>query len=381
MRPEGRHRRTAVSARDSRGSAASRRAVERLTAAGPVLVHFFDFAQLNSVATLPYVVAWHDRYRDGGLTMIGVHSPRLPFTADRRGGRARLCAGSGSRIRSRSTPSFARVARLRLRALAVAVPLGSGRRAGLVSLRRGRVRGDRARDRGAARRAARLDLPAPLEPLRPTERPGALVVPPSEELFPGGSASEPWRASRRQPALSVDYAAGGAYATLDGEGELTLSLDGAEPTRRAVDAPGLYDAGGAPPARAPPARAASLGRAARMVDQLRARGPAADRHREPRQLGGAGDELADLAREHEADVLVHGAQLGDVLRPALAEELDELRDQLLGRAGARRDADRLDAVEPAPPPPGASCRSGASRRRARARPRRGGSSSRSSSSR
>ena len=32
--------------------------IAELTAAGPVLVHFFDFAQLNSVRALPYVIAW-----------------------------------------------------------------------------------------------------------------------------------------------------------------------------------------------------------------------------------------------------------------------------------------------------------------------------------
>jgi len=34
------------------------RVMERLTASGPVLVHFFDFAQLNAVRTLPYLRAW-----------------------------------------------------------------------------------------------------------------------------------------------------------------------------------------------------------------------------------------------------------------------------------------------------------------------------------
>ena len=49
------------------------------------------------------------------------------------------------------------LARLRLQGLAVAVPLGPGRGAALVSLRRGRVRGDRGGDRGgAAPRSTRL---------------------------------------------------------------------------------------------------------------------------------------------------------------------------------------------------------------------------------
>ena len=56
--------------------------IDRLVAAGPVLVHFFDFAQLNSIRTLPYLRAWHDRYEGEGMATIGVHSPRFPFTQD-----------------------------------------------------------------------------------------------------------------------------------------------------------------------------------------------------------------------------------------------------------------------------------------------------------
>ena len=33
-----------------------------LTAGGPALVHFLDFAQLNSVRTLPYLIEWARRY-------------------------------------------------------------------------------------------------------------------------------------------------------------------------------------------------------------------------------------------------------------------------------------------------------------------------------
>ena len=51
-------------------------AVERLCARGPLLVHFLDFAQLNSVRALPYLQAWHERYTGLGLTVLGVNSPR-----------------------------------------------------------------------------------------------------------------------------------------------------------------------------------------------------------------------------------------------------------------------------------------------------------------
>ena len=54
----------------------------RLSAIAPVLVHVFDFAQLNSVRTLPYVEEWHRRYAGAGLRVIGVQAPRFPFGAE-----------------------------------------------------------------------------------------------------------------------------------------------------------------------------------------------------------------------------------------------------------------------------------------------------------
>src|SRR5262245_23452781 len=53
-----------------------------LTAGGPALVHFVEYAQLNSARTLPYVEEWARRYRDAGLSVIGVQAPRFPFAAD-----------------------------------------------------------------------------------------------------------------------------------------------------------------------------------------------------------------------------------------------------------------------------------------------------------
>jgi thiol-disulfide isomerase/thioredoxin len=41
----------------------------------PLLVEFWDFCRPNSVRTLPYVKAWHERYAEGGLRIVGVHSP------------------------------------------------------------------------------------------------------------------------------------------------------------------------------------------------------------------------------------------------------------------------------------------------------------------
>jgi thiol-disulfide isomerase/thioredoxin len=40
----------------------------------PVLVEFWDFCRPNSLRTMPYTKAWHERYADAGLRVIGVHS-------------------------------------------------------------------------------------------------------------------------------------------------------------------------------------------------------------------------------------------------------------------------------------------------------------------
>jgi thiol-disulfide isomerase/thioredoxin len=42
-----------------------------------VLVEFWTFGCYNCRNTLPFVKRWHDRYRDKGLTIVGVHSPEL----------------------------------------------------------------------------------------------------------------------------------------------------------------------------------------------------------------------------------------------------------------------------------------------------------------
>jgi hypothetical protein len=216
------------------------RRIGELLARGPVLVHFFDFAQLNCVRALPYLLAWHERYADAGLGVIGAHSPRFPFTADRgklsqaleRLGIHHPVADDSNYelwhdYGCRGWPSlflWGREGTLRW------FHFGEGEYAATEA-----AIGDELRSVDPE-----LELPAPLEPLRPEDAAGALVIPPTEEVFPGGSASEPWAASRDSDALELDYAAGGVFAAVDGEGELRVDVDG-EPERVvAVDSPGLH---------------------------------------------------------------------------------------------------------------------------------------------
>src|ERR1700760_2748640 len=46
----------------------------------PVLVEFWDFCRINSLRTLPYIKAWHERYPD--LRVIGVHTGGFPCSRE-----------------------------------------------------------------------------------------------------------------------------------------------------------------------------------------------------------------------------------------------------------------------------------------------------------
>jgi thiol-disulfide isomerase/thioredoxin len=47
-----------------------------------VLVDFWTYTCINWLRTLPYVRAWSSKYRDKGLTVIGVHTPEFGFEHD-----------------------------------------------------------------------------------------------------------------------------------------------------------------------------------------------------------------------------------------------------------------------------------------------------------
>jgi hypothetical protein len=216
-------------------------AMERLTAAGPLLVHFLDFAQLNSVRTLPYLTAWAARYRDAGLNVIGVHSPRFAFTADP----AVLAAG--------------------LERLGVDHPVAAdfdyalwhdygcegwpslflwGRGGALRWFHFGE--GDYEATERAIQDELRTtngaaSLPPPMVPLRPSDAAAAVVIAPTEEVLPGGSLSEPWSPTPERAAIELDYAAGGAFATVDGGGLLRVRLDDRSAESIVVEGPGLRE--------------------------------------------------------------------------------------------------------------------------------------------
>jgi hypothetical protein len=199
-----------------------------LTAAGPVLVHFFDYAQLNSVRTLPYLVEWDRRYRESGLTTIGVQAPRFPFGAEV----DNVAAGLG--------------------ALGVELPVAidaerelwlaygcegwpslflwtTGGALSWFHFGEGEYLATEIAIQEELRELDALrPLPDPMGPLRPSDGPTAKVMPPTAELFPEGGS------------LDLDYEAGGAYLTAAGEGEVAIELDGTPVPSIDVTTPALY---------------------------------------------------------------------------------------------------------------------------------------------
>jgi thiol-disulfide isomerase/thioredoxin len=44
-----------------------------------VLVDFWTYTCINCIRTLPYVKRWHEKYKDQGLVVIGMHTPEFPY--------------------------------------------------------------------------------------------------------------------------------------------------------------------------------------------------------------------------------------------------------------------------------------------------------------
>lgn len=212
-----------------------------LTASGPALVHFVEVAQLNSVRTLPYLAEWHRRYREAGLSVIGVQAPRFPFASEPDAVAAALArAGAGFPVAvdaehrlwtAYGCEGWPSLFLWRLGGALAWAHFGEGEY--------------RATEEAIQEELRELDalrpLPEPMAPLRGTDAPGARVMPPTPELFPGGSWQRPWTAGVDGDDLALDYQAGGAYATLEGEGEIGVEIDGEWRTLPSEPAPGLRE--------------------------------------------------------------------------------------------------------------------------------------------
>ena len=211
--------------------------LERLTAQGPLLVHFFDLAQLNSARAMPYVAAWRGRYSEHGLAVLGVHSARFPFTAAPEAVAAslpRLGIEWPVAVDSRHAiwrdygckgwPSL--------------FLWGQGGALRWYHLGEGDYDGTEAAITEALEEAgAGAGWPSPLDPIRLSDAPGAGVVRPTDEYFPGGDPGEPWGGG----PVEFYYEAGGSFLAADGRGSIGVTLDGEELPPVTVTGPGLYE--------------------------------------------------------------------------------------------------------------------------------------------
>jgi hypothetical protein len=194
-----------------------------------VLVEFWDFARVNSLRTLPYVKAWHQRYADAGLRVIGVHSPGYSF--------GRLA----------DNVAYA-VARLEIEYPVALDPDyavwreygNKGWPARYLFDRRGTLRlvhygeGEYVETERAIQELLReidpeLSLPEPLEPLRPEDEPGATMQPQTAdialprdrdrlELVRDWTDGEDWieAADAGAAATVKSFSAGSVWAVLSG---------------------------------------------------------------------------------------------------------------------------------------------------------------------
>ena len=214
--------------------------IDRLVAAQPVLVHFFDLAQLNSVRTLPYLRAWHERYAGDGLAMVGVHSPRFPFTQG-----YDVVAAAVERLEIDwpviADREFALWRLYEPHGWPALFLWGRGGALRWYHLGEGDYDGTEEAIRAELAGSGGQQWPPLLEPLRPSDAPGAKVIPPTPEIFPGGSTEEPWRQTEADSAVELEYQAGGAYAATDGDGEIELCVDGERRDPIRVTHPGLQE--------------------------------------------------------------------------------------------------------------------------------------------
>ena len=180
-----------------------------------MLIEFWDFCRANSIRTLPYLRAWHERYADAGLKVIGVHASGFEPSSDAQAVRAAV---------ERLGIPYPVVIDTQLEIWDRYGNVGwPGRylfnqHGMLHELHYGE--GAYEETERAIQELLGIDRP-PLPPLRPEDAPGAVLEPQSEDV---------------EGPYSGPYRAGGVWAVLDGRGTVT-----ANGRKVVVDHPGCYE--------------------------------------------------------------------------------------------------------------------------------------------
>src|SRR5581483_8133197 len=181
----------------------------------PVLVEFWDFCRPNSIRTLPYLKAWHERYAARGLRVIGVHASGFEPSQDPDAVRDAV---------ARLQITYPVVVDLELEIWQLYGNLGWPARylwgldGHLFEYHYGE--GGYAETERAIQELLGIDEPV-LPPIRGEDEPGALLAVQSDDI---------------QGPYSGPYEAGAVWAVLDGSGAVT-----ANGQVTVVDHPGCYE--------------------------------------------------------------------------------------------------------------------------------------------
>jgi thiol-disulfide isomerase/thioredoxin len=182
----------------------------------PVLVEFWDFCRPNSIRTLPYLRAWHERYAPAGLSVIGVHSSGFPPSADP--------DAVGPAVQRLAVP-YPVVVDAQFEIWQLYGNIGWPAR--YLFNQDGRLfdfhygEGGYAETEAAIQELLGIVEGGTMKPLRPEDEPNAGLAPQSDDV-PG--------------PYNGPYEAGGVWAVLDGAG--TVTANGRSVT---VDHPGCYE--------------------------------------------------------------------------------------------------------------------------------------------
>ncbi len=185
-----------------------------------MLVEFWDFCRANSMRTLPYVQAWHERYSGDGLRVIGVHSPGFDVSRDEAAVRAAV-----ARLEIRYPVLIDSELQLWQEYENEGWPARYLFDGGARLFEYHYGEGGYEETERAIQELLGVER-EPLEPLRPEDAPGALLAAPTPE---------------HRGAHSGAYQAGGVWAVLDGAGSVRAgdSVTGAS-AQLTVAGPGAY---------------------------------------------------------------------------------------------------------------------------------------------
>jgi thiol-disulfide isomerase/thioredoxin len=150
-----------------------------------VLVDFWDFTCVNCIRTLPYVVAWYGRYAQSGLVVVGVHAPEFSFA--REGSHvAEAAARSGLEYPIVLDNDYAIWRAYSNRFWPAKYLVDAKGRIHYYHFGEGAYQETEVAIQGLLRELnPAVTLPPPMEPVRDTDRPGAVCYRVTPELYLG----------------------------------------------------------------------------------------------------------------------------------------------------------------------------------------------------